>query len=121
MSELLAAVNDERVTARFVRFLIAEGVAPAPRAGRSNADYGEDHVGCIRRYLSLRDLGLSASRTKEVVTGSAGGGIPVPIAPGLTLIVDQHQITAPVCADDIAAKIAEAIQLIQQEDHEHGE
>ncbi len=117
MSELLAVANDERVTPRFVRFLIAEGVIPGPRAGRSNADYGADHVSGIRRYLELRDLGLTASRAKEVVSGAAAGGIPVPIGPGLTLIVDPQKLSAQARPEDIAAKIADALQLIQHTSH----
>lgn len=116
MTELLAVVKDERVTPRFVRFLIAEGVIPAPRGGRANADYGDDHVSGVRRYLHLRDLGLSASRTKEIVAGSAAGGVPIPIAPGLTLIVDQEKITEPACPEKIAAKVAEAVHLIRRKD-----
>jgi MerR family transcriptional regulator, copper efflux regulator len=116
MAELLVVMSDDRVTARFVRFLIAEGVIPAPRGGRANADYGDDHESGIRRYLQLRDLGLSASRTKEIVSGTASGGIPVPIAPGLTLIVDQEKISQPPHPDDIAATIAEALNLISPKD-----
>jgi hypothetical protein len=116
MTELLAEVADGRVTPRFVRFLVAEGVIPAPRGGRANADYGADHVSGIRRYLRLRDLGLSASRTKEIVAGSAAGGIPVPIASGLTLIVDQEKISDPASAETIAARIVEAIHLIRHKD-----
>jgi MerR family transcriptional regulator, copper efflux regulator len=113
MTELLGVIRDERVTARFVRFLIAEGVIPAPRGGRAKAEYGDDHVQGIRRYLHLRDLGLSASRTKEIVAGAASDGIPIPIAPGLTVIVDQEKIGKPPDPKQIAAKIAEAIQLVK--------
>jgi DNA-binding transcriptional MerR regulator len=113
MSELLATVNDERVTARFVRFLIAEGVIPPPRGGRANADYGEDHQQGIQRYLRLRDLGLSASRTKEVIAGSADEEVPVPIAPGLTLFVDQKKITKVPSRHEIAGKIVEAARLFK--------
>jgi hypothetical protein len=114
MAELLAAARDERVTPRFVRFLIAEGVIPAPRGGRARADYGDDHVAGIRRYLDLRDLGLSASRTKEVVAGTADGGIPVPIAKGLTLIVDQEKLAGPLRPEKIAAQIAAAVELMRR-------
>jgi DNA-binding transcriptional MerR regulator len=117
MTELLGMVKDERVTARFVRFLIAEGVIPPPRGGRANAEYGDDHLDGIARYLRLRDLGLTASRTKEIVAGSAAGEIPVPIAAGLTLLVSQHKIAESPDADEIAKKIAEAIHLIRPKDH----
>lgn len=116
MTELIESLGDERVTARFVRFLVAEGVIPAPRGGRANADYGNDHVSGVRRYLQLRDLGLSAARTKEIVGGTAAGGIPVPIAPGLTLIVDQEKLVGPPCPQTIAARIREAIDLIESKE-----
>ena len=114
MMELIEAVNDERVTARFVRFLVAQGVVPAPRGGRANADYGDDHAAGVRRYLQLRDLGLSAVRTKEIVGGTAAGGIPVPIGPGLTLIVDPEKLTDRPSPKTIAARIDEAIDLIER-------
>ena len=115
MSELLAAAEDERVTARFVRFLVAEGVIPPPRGGRSNADYGEDHLNGIRRYLSLRGLGLSAVRVKEIVAGAADGGVPVPIAPGITLIVDQKKLVRPIRPDHITETLKHAIDLFALE------
>ena len=116
MTDLLAAVDDERATARFVRFLVAEGVIPAPRGGRANAEYGDDHVNGIRRYLRLRDLGLTATRTKEIVAGNAAGGIPVPIAPGLTLLIEQEKIAGSPDLQDIAAKILEAFETIKRRD-----
>jgi MerR family transcriptional regulator, copper efflux regulator len=116
MTELLAAIRDDRVTARFVRFLIAEGVIPAPQGGRANANYGEDHVRGIDRYLRLRDHGLSASRTKQIVAGSALSEISVPIASGLTLLVDPNKFANSTGATEIAAKIAEALQLINPND-----
>jgi MerR family transcriptional regulator, copper efflux regulator len=119
MTELLAQAKDERATPRFVRFLVAEGVIAAPRGGRSNADYGDDHVRGIRRYLQLRDLGLSASRTKEIVAGAAAGGIPVPVAPGLTLLIDQEKIAARTSPEEIAARIADAVRLIMDKDDDH--
>ena len=116
MTELLEAVDDKRVSARFVRFLIAEGVIPPPGGGRAHADYGDDHVRGIRRYLRLRELGLSASRTKEIVAGAAAGGIPVPIAPGLTLLIDPEKIAEQPGVDDIAGRIGAAVHLIRPKD-----
>jgi MerR family copper efflux transcriptional regulator len=113
MSELVASAKDERVTARFVRFLIAEGVMAPPRGGRANAEYGDDHLAAIRRYLQLRDLGLTASRTKEVVAGAAVGPVPIFIAPGLTLLVNQEKVVEPPSRQEIARRIAGAVDLIK--------
>ncbi|MBV1706730.1 MAG: MerR family transcriptional regulator [Hyphomicrobiales bacterium] len=116
MTELLAEAEDERVTARFVRFLVAEGVIPPPRGGRANADYGEDHLNGIRRYLSLRGLGLSAARAKAIVAGAADDGVPVPIAPGITLIVDQRKLERPLKSERIAETLKQTLNLFARED-----
>jgi hypothetical protein len=115
MTELLARMADERVTARFVRFLVAEGVIPSPRRGRANAEYGNDHIAGISRYLSLRDLGLSASRAKKIVAGTVDSGIPIPISAGLTLIVDPAKISEAIDATLLLARIAAAVHLIKPE------
>jgi len=116
MAELLRAIDDRRVTPRFVRFLIAQSVIPPPRGGRAHAEYGEDHIGGIRRYLRLRELGLSASRVKEVLANSAAGGVPVPLAPGLTLIIDQEKLNGPHDPSEISTRIAEALDLVAPKD-----
>ncbi|WP_018183098.1 MerR family transcriptional regulator [Kaistia granuli] len=116
MTELLTEADDERVTARFVRFLVAEGVIPPPRGGRANADYGADHLNGIRRYLSLRGLGLSAARVKEIVAGAADIGIPVLIAPGITLILDPKKLERPLKPEQIAEALKRTLNLIAPED-----
>jgi len=74
------------VVERQVRYLIAEGFVPAPRGGRANADYGEDHVTAIQRYMRLRDLGFPPAAIKLLL--QAREGAPFPVAPGITLVVD---------------------------------
>ena len=96
--------------------LVAEGVIPPPRGGRANADYDEDHLNGIRRYLSLRGLGLSAARTKEIVAGAADDGLPVPIAPGITLIVNQKKLERPLKPKQIAKILKQTLNLIAPED-----
>ena len=72
---------------RQVRFLIAEGFVPPPRGGRAHADYGDDHVQAIRRYLQLKKLGFPPAAIKVLL--SARQGVPFPIADGrLTLLID---------------------------------
>ncbi len=112
MAELVAAAADPRVSARFVRFLIAEGAMPAPRGGRAHAEYGEDHLRAVRRYLGLRDLGLTATRTKEVLAGSSTAPMALPIGPGLTLMIDPDRLQAPAQAGALAARIAEVVDLV---------
>jgi MerR family copper efflux transcriptional regulator len=71
---------------RQVRYLIAEGFMPPPRGGRSNADYGDDHVDAIRRYTRLRELGFPPAAIKVLL--EAREGAPFPVAPGVTMVID---------------------------------
>ena len=71
---------------RQVRYLIAEGFMPSPRGGRSNADYGDEHVAAIRRYTRLRELGFPPAAIKLLL--DAREGAPFVVAPGITLIID---------------------------------
>lgn len=71
---------------RQIRYLIAEGFVPPPRGGRATADYGDDHVAAIERYSRLRDLGFPPAAIK--ILQQASEGVPFPVAPGVTLVVD---------------------------------
>jgi len=77
-------------TERQIRYLIAEGFMPPPRGGRSNAEYGEDHVEAIRRYTRLRDLGFPPAAIKLML--EAREGVPFPVAVGVTLTIDPGLI-----------------------------
>ena len=83
MKELIARTG---IAERQVRYLIAEGFLPPPRGGRSNADYGEDQVAGIRRYMRLRDLGFPPAAIKVLL--EAKEGAPFVAAPGVTLVID---------------------------------
>ena len=74
------------ITERQVRYLIAEGFIPAPRGGRSNADYGDDHLAAIRRYSRLRELGFPPAAIKLML--DAKEGVPFPISPGITITIE---------------------------------
>jgi DNA-binding transcriptional MerR regulator len=76
------------VAERQVRYMIAEGFVPPPRGGRANADYGEDHVEAVQRYLRLRELGFPPAAIKLLL--QAREGAPFPVAPGVTLVVDPR-------------------------------
>jgi DNA-binding transcriptional MerR regulator len=83
MRELTALTG---IAERQVRHLNAEGFLPPPRGGRSNADYGEDHVAGIRRYMRLRELGFPPAAIKVLL--EAKEGAPFVVAPGVTLVID---------------------------------
>src|SRR5262245_44427543 len=101
--ELIALTG---IADRQIRYLIAEGIVPPPRGGRSNADYGDDHVAAIRRYTRLRELGFPPAAIKLLL--EARQGAPFPVAPGITLVIDPDVLGSAV---DIGA-LVERIQKL---------
>jgi DNA-binding transcriptional MerR regulator len=104
---------------RQIRYLIAEGFMPPPRGGRANAEYGDDHVAAIRRYTRLRDLGFPPAAIKLLLEGRQG--VPFPVAPGITLVIDPDLLgsgadTRPL-VDRIKTLLAD--QLEKDFSHEH--
>src|SRR5687767_11882026 len=96
----LTALTD--IPERQVRYLIAEGFVPPPAGGRANAEYGEAHVEAIHRYTRLRDLGFPPAAIKVLLEGKAG--IPFPVAPGITLVVDASLIGSGADPEPILAR-----------------
>ena len=119
------AMNIRKLTAltrmpeRQIRYLIAEGFMPPPRGGRSNAEYGDDHVAAIRRYTRLRELGFPPAAIKLLLEG--GQGVPFPVAPGITLVIDPDLLgsgadTGPLI-DRLKTLLAD--QLLKDTSHEN--
>jgi DNA-binding transcriptional MerR regulator len=98
------------IAERQVRYLIAEGFIPPPRGGRANADYGEDHVAAIQRYVRLRDLGFPPAAVKLLL--QAREGAPIPVAPGITLVVDPDLIGSGADVGDLAERIVTLLSKV---------
>ena len=90
------------IAERQIRYLIAEGFMSAPHGGRSNADYGDDHVNAIRRYARLRELGFPPAAIKLLLEG--GQGAPFAVAPGITLVINP----------DLLGKVADVTPLLER-------
>jgi len=105
------------IVERQVRYLIAEGFMPAPRGGRSNADYGDDHVAAIRRYMRLRDLGFPPAAIKLLLEG--GQGAPFAVTPGITLVVDPDLLGKVTDVGPVLERIAVLVtELLKEKSHE---
>jgi MerR family transcriptional regulator, copper efflux regulator len=101
---------------RQIRYLIAEGFIPAPRGGRANADYDEDHVVAIIRYTRLRDLGFPPAAIKLLL--QTGEGAPFPVAPGLTLVIDPKLLGSGASVEPIIDRIRRLlIDLVEEPAH----
>ena len=98
---------------RQVRYLIAEGFVPAPRGGRANADYGDDHVAAIRRYVRLRDLGFPPAAIKLLL--QAKEGVPLVVAPGVTLVIDPNLIGSGAESGPLVERIKDLLADLLKE------
>jgi DNA-binding transcriptional MerR regulator len=102
-----------RVTERQVRYLIAEGFIPAPRGGRANADYGDDHVVAIHRYARLRELGFPPAAIKLLL--DAREGAPFVVAPGVTLVIDPNLLGSGTRPGPLVERIAKLLTDLLKE------
>lgn len=107
LEDLVAATG---VTPRQIRYLIAEGFVPPPAGGRTYATYSYVHITEIRRYHRLRSLGFPPAAIRLLL--HAKEGIPVPIVPGLTLVVAPELIGSGGDASTIGAKCTEKIEQL---------
>jgi len=98
---------------RQIRYLIAEGFMPAPRGGRSNADYGEDHVAAITRYMRLHELGFPPAAIKLLMQAKAGA--PFPVMPGITLVVDPALLGSGIAVTPVVVRIKRLLTDILKE------
>ena len=98
--ELMAKTG---IAARQVRYLIAEGFMPSPAGGRSNAEYGDEHVSAIKRYTRLRELGFPPAAIK--LLNDTKRGAPIPVAPGVTLVIDPELVASGTPTRPILTRI----------------
>jgi DNA-binding transcriptional MerR regulator len=111
-------------TPRQIRYLVAEGLMPAPDGGRSNASYGDVHVAAIRAYQRLRTLGFKPAAIKLLREGR-GGPVTLPVAPGIALALDPALLIGargvPPDPLALAGRITDLLTDILRETQHHGE
>ncbi|HEY0790586.1 MAG TPA: helix-turn-helix domain-containing protein [Chthoniobacterales bacterium] len=103
------------ITARQVRFLIAEGFVPPPTGATANADYGDEHLAAIHRYQHLHGLGYPPAAIKLLLQTDAA--IPIKVVPGITLSVQPSAFGRKLDLDRTLKKIATLLSglLLQPE------
>ena len=99
---------------RQVRYLIAEGFMPSPHGGRSNADYGDEHVAAIHRYTRLRELGFPPAAIKLLL--DAREGAPFVVAPGITLVIDPALLGTGAAVAPLVERIRHLLTDLLKDD-----
>lgn len=112
ITELIEQAGGGQVTARFIRFLISEGIIDPPTGGRARADYNEAHVRGVVNYLRLRELGLSLRQVKEIFRSERGETIPFEIASGLSLHVDLGRLERSTMPAEVAERVRQILTEI---------
>lgn len=103
------------IAPRQVRYLIAEEFVPPPSGGRAHASYGKEHIDAIRRYLRLKELGLSPAAIRVLLESREGA--PFPVAPGVTLVIAPELIGSGVAAEPLLARISELLPEILDDEN----
>jgi len=98
------------LSARQVRYLIAEKFIPPPAGGRAHARYGAEHVAAIRRYSQLRDLGFTPASIRILLQG--GHGVPFPVADGVTLTVAPELVASGVAPNPLVSTLEALLRRI---------
>jgi len=97
---------------RQVRFLVAQGFIPPPRGGRATADYGDDHVSAIIRYVRLKELGFPPAAIRLLL--DAKEGVPVTIEPGITLVIASERLGEDLDIAALEKCVSSALQKISK-------
>ena len=83
LAEFTALVGENP---RQVRYLISEGLMPAPDGVSSAASYGDRHAEAVRRYQALRAEGMRPGQIKAMLQGERR--LDAAFAPGVRLVLD---------------------------------
>lgn len=124
---VFATKGETRVTPRFVRFLIANKLMASPGGSRTRPEYGDGHVAQIRRYLALRDRGLSVADIGKLAATEANETVELRVAPGVALLIVPHLLdrASPPSPDAVAALVSEVLATLfaetQPADEKHGD
>ena len=101
------------IAERQVRYLISEGFVPPPTGGRANADYGEEHLSAIKRYMRLRELGFPPAAIKLLL--QAREGAPFVVSPGITLVIDPELLASATPVRPLLARIEKMLTDLLKE------
>ena len=106
------------VAPRQVRYMIAEKFVPPPTGGRAYAEYSDEHVTAIRRYMRLKQLGFTPASIRVLLQSRKG--VPITITPQITLLIDPELFASGTPSEPLTQQIEERLRdaLARDEDAE---
>jgi DNA-binding transcriptional MerR regulator len=103
------------VPPRQIRFMIAEGFVPSATGTGRRADvYGEDHLGKIRRYMTLHGLGMKPSAIRVLMEFDEA--IPIFQQAGVEVRVDPSVDPRSIDIGRTVEAIAERYEHMHRKD-----
>ena len=83
---------------------------PPPTGGRTYADYGEEHMAAIRRYVRLKELGFPPAAIRVLL--EAREGVPFPVADGITLVVAPDLHASGMAVEPLVERLGDLLRKI---------
>ena len=111
MRELSEALG---VTPRQVRYMIVQKFVPPPSGGRQYAYYSEEHISAIQRYMRLKKFGFTPGAIRALL--DAKEGVPVPVTPEITLIIDPKLFASGTASEPLLLRIRDLLERILDKD-----
>ncbi|NTF16898.1 MerR family transcriptional regulator [Agrobacterium rubi] len=105
--ELEAATG---VSARNIRYLITEGILPAPEGPARAARYSHEHLRILGIYTEAKAEGVSSLDVIRRRIAGEGARSTVQIVPGIELTVEPGSIPAGTTVEDIMAALRAAVE-----------
>lgn len=97
---------------RNIRFLISQGIVPAPDGSRKFASYGDEHVRALAVYSEAKAEGLSLEAIKRRIDAiRRGGPIEREVAPGVVVKVDPEAVPD---VEELFVAIQSVVEEMQQ-------
>ena len=106
--------------ARFLRYLIGQGIVPPPVGGRKMASYGEEHVAAVESYVALRqaDVPRSVIQSLQDTSRPLGGKVSMTVAPGVAILLNFSS-EASLDPDHIGQQVTRYLKAFLALRHPH--
>lgn len=91
------------ISARNIRFLIAEGLLPPPVGAGRGARYTEEHLRILKAYSAAKERGVSSLDVIRREIASGDEKIAIPVTAGVELVLTRSALKDQSVGDLLAA------------------